>query len=158
MKQPFLLLTLISFFIIGCDSNQPASTANNKTEIVMPAPVTTEDQSVDSHDAQDTDSAPTTDTMDTINTPAEAPAQTALSGEQVYKRSCANCHKSGVAGAPKLGDAVAWSTRTAKGIDVLYNSAKMGMPGTAMMAKGTCTVCSDAELNAAVDYMIAESK
>ena len=32
-------------------------------------------------------------------------------GEQVYKAVCASCHASGAAGAPKFGDAAAWSAR-----------------------------------------------
>src|SRR5438552_1373008 len=30
-------------------------------------------------------------------------------GEQVYKAVCTNCHQTGVAGAPKLGDKAAWA-------------------------------------------------
>ncbi|MCK4704311.1 MAG: cytochrome c5 family protein [Gammaproteobacteria bacterium] len=84
--------------------------------------------------------------------------QAALSGEQIYKKSCVNCHGTGVANAPKLGDAVAWAPRIAKGNDALYNSAKKGVPGTAMMAKGTCMTCSDEELDAAVDFMVSGSR
>ncbi len=68
------------------------------------------------------------------------------------------CHSTGAAGAPKLGDAVAWADRIAKGTDALYNSGVNGVPGTGMMAKGGCVSCSDEEVNAAVDYMVAGSQ
>lgn len=56
----------------------------------------------------------------------------------------------------KIGDAAAWKPRIGKGIEVLYISALQGVPGTAMMAKGTCAACSDNELKAAVDYMASK--
>jgi len=80
------------------------------------------------------------------------------SGEAVYQASCLACHDSGVAGAPKFGDAAAWADRIAKGTDVLYASGIKGVPGTGMMAKGGCMDCSDEEVNAAVDYMVAGSQ
>lgn len=77
------------------------------------------------------------------------------SGEEVYNAACLACHSTGAAGAPKYADAEAWSDRIAQGIDVLYAHAIDGMPGTGMMAKGGCTSCSDEEIKAAVDYMVA---
>jgi len=80
------------------------------------------------------------------------------SGEVVYQAACVACHSSGVGGAPKVGDTVAWADRIAKGVDVLYESGVNGVPGTAMMVKGGCMDCSDEEFNAAVDYMVAGSQ
>lgn len=80
------------------------------------------------------------------------------SGEEVYQAACAACHGSGVGGAPKLGDSVAWADRVAKGMDVLYESGVNGIPGTAMMVKGGCMNCTDEEFNAAVDHMVAASQ
>jgi cytochrome c5 len=82
----------------------------------------------------------------------------ARSGEEVYKAACAACHDAGVAGAPKYGDAAGWADRIAKGMDVLYDSGVSGIPGTGMMAKGGCMNCSDEEVDAAVDYMVAGSR
>ena len=81
-----------------------------------------------------------------------------MSGEQVYQKSCLACHASGAAGAPKLGDVAAWKPRVSKGKDALYASAFKGVPGTAMMARGTCASCSDKELKAAVDFMLSKAK
>jgi len=80
------------------------------------------------------------------------------SGEEVYQSACVACHGSGVAGAPKFGDAAAWADRRAKGADTLHHSALNGVPGTGMMAKGGCVNCSDDEVIAAVDYMLANSQ
>ncbi|MDH3637273.1 MAG: c-type cytochrome, partial [Gammaproteobacteria bacterium] len=92
-----------------------------------------------------------------------APAVTAtetLSGEAVYTANCSACHAAGVAGAPKLGDAGAWSARIAQGNDVLYEHAVKGYQGSAglMPAKGGNANLSDDEVKAAVDHMVASSK
>ena len=77
------------------------------------------------------------------------------SGEDVYN-TCAACHNTGAAGAPKLGDAAAWAPRIAKGNDTLYDHAINGFNG--MPAKGLCGDCSDDEIKAAVDHIIANSQ
>ena len=77
-------------------------------------------------------------------------------GDVIYKAKCVICHASGVAGAPKIGDKAAWAPRIAKGMDVLYTNSLKGI--NAMPAKGTCSDCSDAEVKAAVDYMVEQSK
>ncbi len=77
------------------------------------------------------------------------------SGADVYN-TCAACHTSGAAGAPKLGDAAAWAPRIAKGNDTLYNHAINGFNG--MPAKGLCGDCSDDEIKAAVDHMVVNSQ
>lgn len=80
------------------------------------------------------------------------------SGEDVFNASCMACHSTGAGGAPKVGDAVAWADRIAKGNDALYSSGINGLAGTSMMAKGGCMSCSDEEVKAAVDYMVENSQ
>jgi cytochrome c5 len=80
------------------------------------------------------------------------------SGEEVYNAACMACHSTGAAGAPKYGDVATWADRIAKGTDVLHNSGLNGLAGTGMIAKGGCMNCSDEEVMAAVDYMIAGSQ
>jgi len=80
------------------------------------------------------------------------------SGEEVYNSACMACHTTGAGGAPMLGDAAAWADRIAKGTDALYASGVQGVPGTGMIAKGGCMNCSDEEIHAAVDYMVAGSQ
>lgn len=78
------------------------------------------------------------------------------SGETVYNSNCMACHTTGAAGAPKLGDAAVWSARAAIGIDALVASAIKGV--NAMPPKGLCMTCSDDELKAAIEYIIANSQ
>ena len=70
-----------------------------------------------------------------------------------YNKTCAICHGSGVANAPKFGDAAQWEPRLAKGSDALINSVKNGL--NAMPPKGMCMDCSDADYKALIDYMVA---
>ena len=90
--------------------------------------------------------------------PAPAAVSEPRSGEAVYQAACMACHGTGAAGAPKLGDAAAWAGRIGKGMDALYASGASGVPGTGMMARGGCMNCTDEEVNAAVDYMVAGSR
>lgn len=75
---------------------------------------------------------------------------------ELYKRSCAVCHASGAAGAPRSGVPAQWEARLAKGDDVMLASVKQGL--RAMPPKGMCFDCSDAEYLALVDYMAAPAK
>lgn len=77
-------------------------------------------------------------------------------GEDVYKATCTMCHGAGIAGAPKLGDKVAWKARIAQGMPTLYTNALKGI--RAMPAKGTCAACTDKEIKNAVDYMVSKAK
>ena len=90
--------------------------------------------------------------------PAVAASSGPRSGEDVYNAACMACHTTGAGGAPVLGDVAAWADRIAKGMDVLYASGVNGVPGTGMIAKGGCMACSDEEINAAVDFMVAGSQ
>jgi cytochrome c5 len=76
-------------------------------------------------------------------------------GQQIYRQACAFCHDKGVAGAPKTGDAAAWSPRLAQGMDTLYASALRGKG--AMPAKGGNPSLVDADVKAAVDYLAAQA-
>lgn len=94
----------------------------------------------------------------TCGAPAVAASTGPRSGEEVFNTACMACHSTGAAGAPKVGDAAAWAARIAKGTDALYASGMNGVPGTGMIAKGGCVACSDEEIHAAVDFMVANSQ
>lgn len=83
----------------------------------------------------------------------------AADGEGVYNKACAACHKMGIAGAPKVGDANNWGPRIAKGKDTLYKHAIEGFKGEKgiMPAKGGSAKLTDEEVKAAVDYMTSKS-
>jgi cytochrome c5 len=72
------------------------------------------------------------------------------SGEEVFKAQCTTCHTAGVAGAPKVGDAAAWSARIATGLEALVNSALKGKGAMGAQAGGDF---EDLEIIRAVVYM-----
>jgi cytochrome c5 len=78
------------------------------------------------------------------------------SGEDVYAGSCAACHDTGAASAPKVGDIAAWTPRIDKGLETLFSNALNGI--NAMPAKGMCMSCSDDEIKDAVTHMVDNSK
>ncbi len=81
-------------------------------------------------------------------------------GEKTYKTACFACHGTGAAGAPKIGDKAAWAPRIKKGLDTLHKHAIQGFKGSKgfMPAKGGRTDLSDADVMAAVDYMVSKAK
>ena len=91
---------------------------------------------------------------------AAEPADAEVDGKAVYDQACFACHGTGAAGAPKFGDAAAWADRIAKGLETLHKHAIEGFSGETgiMPPKGGRTDLSDAQVKAAVDYMIDQSK
>ena len=81
-------------------------------------------------------------------------------GKATYDASCAVCHAAAIAGAPKLGDKAAWKERIAKGNDAMYANSINGFQGKAgfMPAKGGNAALADADVKAAVDYMVKAAK
>lgn len=74
-------------------------------------------------------------------------------GQQIVKERCQDCHADGKNGAPKLGDMADWKPRLKNGVDPLVKSAVGGH--NAMPARGGLANLSDAEMRAAVEYMVA---
>ena len=79
-----------------------------------------------------------------------------LDGAKVFASGCNVCHAAGVAGAPKLTDKAAWAPRVGQGLDALTASVIKGKG--AMPPRGAVANASDAELRAAVEYMVASIK
>lgn len=100
--------------------------------------------------------APATAIAAGSSTPAIASADT---GKTLYSTTCTACHGAGIAGAPKFGDKAAWAPRIAQGQNVLYDHAIKGFQGKAgvMPPKGGSSA-ADADVKAAVDYMVAAAK
>ena len=68
-----------------------------------------------------------------------------------YNKTCAVCHASGAAGAPKTGVVADWEPRMGKGMDVLVAAVENGL--NAMPPKGMCFDCSADDYKALIDYM-----
>ena len=96
--------------------------------------------------------------------PAAAPAQTAaaaakpgaVDGKAVYDKVCFACHQQSVAGSPKLGDKAAWAPRLPTGHDAMVQSVIKGKG--AMPPKAGNPALSEAEIRAAVEFMVSQSK
>ena len=76
------------------------------------------------------------------------------SGEELYNGVCGACHNTGAAGAPKLGDAAAWTPRAEQGVDGLLASARAGKG--AMPPKGGSSY-SDDELKRVIEFMLGKA-
>jgi cytochrome c5 len=76
-------------------------------------------------------------------------------GQAIYSRSCALCHATGTAGAPRLGDKADWEPRLAQGMDVIHRHAIEGFTGRKgiMPARGGAASLTDDEVKAAADFM-----
>lgn len=156
-----LALVLALAAALGACSRQEDS-ASTAARSVTPAPGTP------------APSAPAADTTVAANTTSTAPAPSSTSpdastagamgaagaGQDTYGKACVACHGAGVAGAPKLGDKGDWGPRIAQGNDTLYKHALEGFTGKKgmMPPKGGNTALADADVKAAVDYMVAQGK
>ncbi|CAG4903196.1 c-type cytochrome [Paraburkholderia saeva] len=90
--------------------------------------------------------------------PAAGAAQSAdasQAGKALYTQVCQACHAAGVLNAPKYGDKDAWAPRLKEPMDTVYNYALHGKG--AMPPKGGSNA-SDADVKAAVDYMVSAVK
>jgi cytochrome c5 len=91
---------------------------------------------------------------------AAAPAvANADAGKALFNSACIACHGAGIAGAPKVADKAAWASRIKQGNAVLYEHAIKGFQGKAgvMPPKGGSSA-PDADVKAAVDFMVASSR
>ncbi len=86
----------------------------------------------------------------------EASAQTGprrddRSGKEVAEAVCAECHATGVKGAPRIGERAEWSVRLSHGLSNAVNAAIRGHGG--MPARGGKAELTDNEVRNAIIYM-----
>jgi cytochrome c5 len=85
----------------------------------------------------------------------QAARATPATGEEVFKAQCSACHGTGLNGAPKFGDAAAWSPRFAQGQDALEQAPIKGFTGTAgTMPAQSGGAFTDYEIMRAAVYML----
>lgn len=91
---------------------------------------------------------------------SSAAVATSTKGQGIYMNFCASCHDRGSAGAPRVGDKVAWKSRSSKGAEALIANAVKGFQGSSgfMPAKGGNSALTDEEISSAVLYMLEFSK
>ncbi len=76
-------------------------------------------------------------------------------GKKIYDQFCSTCHARDPnidVGAPRIGVARDWKPRMQKGLDGLLTVAIVGL--NQMPPRGGCFECSNAQLKAAIIYML----
>ncbi len=164
------LLTSIAFIsLTGCSSSEPQSSTDDPGLIERIKPVVSLEDitaapaepvaapKVEIKEMPEVVDAP----VKTLAVGGEEPAATSTThdiaaGAAAYKTACFACHDTGVAGAPKLGDAVAWGPRIATGFDALMHTALNGKG--AMPAKGGAAHLTDAQIANVVAFMVSKAK
>lgn len=91
-----------------------------------------------------------------LATPGPAKPAAAADGKAVYNKVCFACHQVSVAGSPKLGDKAAWAPRIQTGTGAMVQSVIKGKG--AMPPKAGNPALSDAEIRAAVEFMVSQAK
>jgi len=148
-KQLLLVSGILAITLAGCGkSEDPGSTAGSKEATTASAPtMETSTMSKTEPMAQEADMVAVAET---------AAPESEDNGKAIYAKACFACHATGVANAPKLGDAAAWAPRIAQGEEVLIQTALKGKG--AMPPKGGRMDFSDDDIAAAVIYMVNNSK
>jgi cytochrome c5 len=77
------------------------------------------------------------------------------SGKQVVEMGCITCHGTGVHGAPKVGDPVAWIKLASRGLSNLTQSALKGI--RQMPPHGANMALTDTEIKRGITYMVNQS-
>ena len=144
--------TLVVLMLLGAGCSEK-ETASTQEAAPASAPQTAEPEAPPPAEAAARAAEPEAAQAAAESQAADEPAA-AVDGQKVYQAACQACHAAGVAGAPKLGDKEAWAPRIAKGEDALLASVNNGL--NAMPPKGACMSCSEADLRAAVEYMVEQ--
>lgn len=138
------------------DASAETSTAVEEAPAAAPEasePLTSEPQTSEP-DAAEAPATTTAEPAEAVEppTPDEPEMLATDAGAKLYESNCKVCHEAGLLDAPKYGDKAAWAPRLAKGIETLHMHSAQGF--NKMPAQATDKV-SEAEVYAAVDYMVA---
>lgn len=149
------VMAAVNHMVVAAGGEVPeAAAGESAAEAESAAPMASDDMPAAAESAQaDAEAAATSNAADLSG------MDLAL-GKTTYDSACWLCHNPGAAGAPKFADVAAWVPRIAKGMDTLYDHAINGFQGEAglMPPKGGRTDLSDAEVRAAVAYMVDSSR
>ena len=156
MNKMLLTIAAATLLISGCGDKEDATSGQAEPSVVEKAVESTGSAMSDVADVASDTAGSASDMASDAPEAVGAVADGGAIGQKVYKQSCQACHANGVANAPKPGDKAAWAPRIAVGMDALLASAIKGKG--AMPPKGTCMGCSDADLKAAIEYMVSQSK
>ncbi len=85
-----------------------------------------------------------------------AHANNELQGQQIYNDECSMCHDEGDAGAPTIGQKDTWGERLNKTTADLLQQVLTGKGE--MPPRGSCSVCTDQDIQLAIEYMLLKTK
>jgi cytochrome c5 len=125
---------------MGFEATAPIAAADTTASAEVAMATATTDMPAEDAASTDADSA------------AESEDLAVNVGAELYNKQCMACHQNGLLNAPKYGDAAAWAPRIAKGKETLYLHSAKGF--NQMNAQVNADV-SEAQVHAAVDYMVA---
>jgi cytochrome c5 len=167
----------VLFTVAGCGKSGSGSSGSSSSAAPPPAPATAPASAAPASStaaAPDPQAAPTPSTAASSasggggSSSSSASGGTATAsagasggnGEAIYGQTCVACHGAGVTGAPKIGDKADWGPRIAQGKDTLYTHALQGFQGKKgmMPPKGGNTALPDADVKAAVDFMVSKAQ
>lgn len=154
---PIVLISIIAHLITSEASTGKSNPALSEEEIAKRLKPVGE-VAVDPNQPAPVAAAPVT----IVAAPAASAAAPAASGgdsgkgKSIFDTTCMACHATGAAGAPKIGDKAAWGPRLKEGMPVVYGIAMKGKG--AMPPKGGNAALSEADVKAAVDYMVSKVK
>lgn len=136
-------------------AEEPAATNDTETVAVEPEAPVAETEVAAPEPAVEAEpvEAPVEETQEA---PAEEAAEpevlVANAGEQLYEKQCKACHATGLLGAPKFGDKAEWAPHLEKDIETLHMHSAKGFNKMPPQANDNV---SEAQVHAAVDYMVA---
>lgn len=155
------LFTLLMMGLVACGEDTKTNTAPPaKTAPAEPAKVesTKADNTADNIKADNIKADDNTKDDKTTDSKADDKKDdtplSADAGQKRYETTCKLCHDQGLLNAPKKGDKTEWAKRIGKGKETLYTHSIKGF--NKMPAQATGDV-SEAEVRAAVDYLLAQS-
>lgn len=138
------------------DTDEVVDSTAPVTEVETP--VVDEDMlKVEMVEPVDETSMPAENSADTaeVEAAAEPEVLAADAGAKLYEVQCKVCHEKGLLGAPKYGDKAAWAPHLTKDIETLHMHSAKGF--NKMPAQANDKV-SEAQVHAAVDYMVAAAR
>ena len=88
------------------------------------------------------------------------PQETENTGKTVFEESCASCHTGGfkawLSGSPEIGEMDDWESFFEKGLSEMTKNVFEG--SKRHEAKGDCDECTEEQIKAAIEYIMAETK
>lgn len=136
-------------------AEEPAAVNETETVVVEPeAPVA--ETEVATEPAVEAEAEAEAEATEAVEAEPAAAAETEVlaadAGAKLYEKQCKVCHESGLLEAPKFGNKEDWAPHLAKDIDTLRMHSAKGF--NKMPAQANAEV-SEAQVHAAVDYMVA---